>query len=58
MKKKTSETVLTEGRFYTIASSNGRVLEVANYNPESGAAIQLWDYAGAEWQQVLIVPQE
>ena len=38
MKKKTSETVIVEGRFYTIASPNGRVLEVANYNPESGAA--------------------
>ena len=56
MKKKTSETVIVEGRFYTIASPNGRVLEVANYNPESGAAIQLWDYAGAQWQQWTFVP--
>ena len=56
MKKKTSETVILEGRFYTIASPNGRVLEVANYNPDPGAAIQLWDYAGAEWQQWAFVP--
>ena len=56
MKKKTSETVIVEGRFYTIASPNGRVLEVANYNPESGAAIQLWDYAGAQWQQWTFIP--
>ena len=51
MKKKTSETVILDGHYYTIAAPNGRVLEVANYNPESGAAIQLWDYAGAQWQQ-------
>ncbi len=29
---------------------------MANYNPESGAAIQLWDYAGAQWQQWTFVP--
>ena len=29
---------------------------MADDNPESGAAIQLWDYAGAQWQQWTFVP--
>ena len=49
--KKAAQSVILEDAFYTIAAPNGRVLEVANYNPENGAAIQLWDYAGEEWQQ-------
>ena len=49
--KKAAQSLILENAFYTIAAPNGRVLEVANYNPENGAAIQLWDYAGEEWQQ-------
>ena len=41
--KKTAQTVIT--------AANGKVVEVADYNTENGAAIQLWDYAGEEWQQ-------
>lgn len=49
--KKTSQIVLREDEFYIIAAPNGKVLEVADYNTENGAAIQLWDYAGQPWQQ-------
>ena len=49
--KKSAQSVILEDAFYTIAAANGRVLEVANYNPEDGAAIQLWDYSGQPWQQ-------
>ena len=28
---------------YQIAAKNGRVLEVADFNTASGAAVQLWD---------------
>lgn len=49
--KKTSQVILHEGEFYIIAAPNGKVLEVADYNTENGAAIQLWDYAGQPWQQ-------
>lgn len=49
--KRSSQVILQEGEFYTIAAPNGKVLEVANYNMDNGAAIQLWDYAGHPWQQ-------
>lgn len=48
---KTSQVVLMENEFYIIKAPNGKVLEVANYNPDNGAAIRLWDYAGHPWQQ-------
>lgn len=51
MKKKSAQSVIVEDAFYTIAAINGKVLEVANYNPDDGAAIQLWDYSGQPWQQ-------
>ena len=50
-RKKTAQTVLTEGKFYTISAANGKVVEVADYNIDNGAKIQLWDNANAEWQQ-------
>ena len=50
-KKKISQTVITEGKFYTISAANGKVVEVADYNIDNGAKIQLWDNANAEWQQ-------
>lgn len=40
-----------ENEFYIIKAPNGKVLEVANFNTENGAAIRLWDYAGHPWQQ-------
>lgn len=49
--KKTAESIIHEYALYKIMAKNGKVLEVANYNPENGAAIQLWDYAGQPWQQ-------
>lgn len=49
--KKTAQTVLREGAYYTIAAISGRVLEVADYNTDNGAAIQLWNYEGQPWQQ-------
>ena len=49
--KRSSQVILQEGEFYTIAAPNGKVLEVANYNMDNGAAIPLWDYAGHPWQQ-------
>ena len=53
--KKTVQTVISPDKFYTIASANGKVVEVADFNTENGAAIQLWDYAGEEWQQWVFV---
>ena len=50
-KKKIAQTVITEGKYYTINAANGKVVEVADYNIENGAKIQLWDDANAEWQQ-------
>ena len=49
--KKTQQTVISADKYYTISAANGRVIEVADYNTENGAAIQLWDNMGAEWQQ-------
>lgn len=49
--KKTAQTVLQPGAYYTIAAANGRVLEVADYNTENGALIRLWSYEGQPWQQ-------
>ena len=49
--KKTAQTVISADKYYTIPAANGKVVEVADYNTENGAAIQLWDYAGEEWQQ-------
>jgi hypothetical protein len=48
---KSSQVILTEDQFYLIKARNGKVLEVANFNTENGAAIRLWDYAGHPWQQ-------
>ena len=31
-KKKIAQTVITEGKFYTISAANGKVVEVADYN--------------------------
>lgn len=49
--KKSAQSIILEDAFYTIAAANGKVLEVANYNPDDGAAVQLWDYSGQPWQQ-------
>lgn len=49
--KKSAQSIILEDTFYTIAAANGKVLEVANYNPDDGAAVQLWDYSGQPWQQ-------
>ena len=49
--RKSAQTVLREGAYYTISAVGGRVLEVADYNTENGAAIQLWNYEGQPWQQ-------
>lgn len=49
--KKIAQTVLTEGKFYTISAANGKVVEVADYNIDNGAKIQLMDNANFEWQQ-------
>ena len=37
-KKKVSQTVLTDGKFYTISAANGKVIEVADYNIDNGLA--------------------
>ena len=50
-KKKIAQTVITAGKYYTINAANGKVVEVADYNIENGAKVQLWDDANAEWQQ-------
>ena len=50
-RKKIAQTVLTEGKFYTISAANGKVVEVADYNIDNGAKIQLMDNANFEWQQ-------
>lgn len=49
--KKPVQIVIQPEALYVIAAANGRVLEVANYNTNDGAAVQLWDYAGEPWQQ-------
>ena len=49
--KRSAQTVLQEGMFYTIAAANGRVLEVADFNTENGASVRLWSYEGQPWQQ-------
>ena len=49
--KKVAQTVITEDKFYTISAANGKIVEVADYNTDNGAKIQLWDNANAEWQQ-------
>ena len=49
--KRSAQTVLQEGMFYTIAAPNGRVLEVADFNTENGASVRLWSYEGQPWQQ-------
>lgn len=56
MSKKAAQVILQEGAFYTIGAANGKVLEVADYNTENGAAVQLWDYEGQPWQQWTFVP--
>lgn len=40
---------------YTISDKDGRVLEVANFNFDNGAAVQLWDNAKEDSQKWLIV---
>lgn len=55
--KKIAQTVLTEGKFYTISAANGKVVEVADYNIDNGAKIQLMDNANFEWQQWNFVAQ-
>jgi len=54
--KKAAQSVILEDAFYKIAAPNGRVLEVADFNTENGAAVQLWDDAGQPWQQWSFVP--
>ena len=49
--KKSAQTVIRPEAFYTIAAANGRVLEVADFNTENGASVQLWSYEGQPWQQ-------
>ena len=49
--KKIAQTVIAEDKFYTISAANGKVVEVADYNMDNGAKIQLWDNADKEWQQ-------
>lgn len=49
--KKSAHTPIREGNVYTIATVNGRVLEVADYNTENGASVRLWSYEGQPWQQ-------
>lgn len=49
--KKSAQTVIRPGGYYTIAAANGRVLEVADFNTENGAQVRLWSYEGQPWQQ-------
>ena len=49
--KKTSQTIISADQFYTITAATGKVLEVADFNTENGAAIQLYANAGEPWQQ-------
>ncbi len=49
--KKIEQVVITEGKFYTIAAENGKVVEISDYNPDNGAAIQLYDYMHEAWQE-------
>ena len=45
--KKIAQTVLTEGKFYTISAANGKVVEVADYNIDNGAKIQLMAFTAS-----------
>ena len=49
--QKMTQTVIEAGKFYTISAANGKVMEVADFNMDNGAKIQLWDNANVEWQQ-------
>ena len=40
-KKKIAQTVITEGKYYTINAANGKVVEVADYNSGSSGASSL-----------------
>ena len=40
---------------YTIAAKDGRVLEVADFDHASGAAVQLWESTGVDSQKWLAV---
>ena len=48
---KASHVVISESEYYLIKAPNGKVLEIKNYNTENGATVQLWSYAGHQWQQ-------
>ena len=37
--KKVAQTVISEGKFYTIRAVNGKVVEVADYNTDNGAKV-------------------
>ena len=39
--KKIAQTVLTEGKFYTISAANGKVIEVADYNIDNLSLIHI-----------------
>ena len=45
-KKKIAQTVITEGKFYTISAANGKVVEVADYNIDNGAKMT-WTWAAS-----------
>lgn len=49
--KRSAQTIIRPDAYYTIAASNGRVLEVADFNTENGASVRLWSYEGQPWQQ-------
>ena len=49
--RKKAQTVIDPDKFYTISNADGKVIEVADYNTENGAAIQLWKNVGEPWQQ-------
>ena len=40
---------------YTIAAKDGRVLEVADFDYASGAAVQLWENTGVDSQKWLVI---
>ena len=39
--KKSAQTIIRPDACYTIAAANGRVLEVADFNTENGASVEL-----------------
>ncbi|MEG1873743.1 MAG: RICIN domain-containing protein [Ruthenibacterium sp.] len=50
---------IVSGTYYIIAAPDGRVLEVADFDHNNGAAVQLWKNEGADSQMWLaeeIVP--